>query len=227
MAKPITDRPIYTFTRYVYYFFIINLYFFLSNILFFIVFYAAEFVFENILLFYVTLIPMGPSIVAVLATMGKLICEGEVNPTSEYFKTYKMNVLPALKYWLIQLTIMLILSVDIFYSVNRSNIFSPLFLILLIVCLFIMSYAFPIIARFEVKIKNVFTIAIYANFKFPKTTLLNITTIVAFGFIYYHVPGLSTLFIVSLTGFFLMYNLQQPFAYMEAEMSQTEQGEES
>src|SRR5690625_5015977 len=84
---------------------------------------------------------MGPSIVAVLATMGKLIREGEVNPTSEYFKTYKMNVLPALKYWLIQLTIMLILSVEIFYSVNRSNIFLPLFLFLLIVCLFIICFS--------------------------------------------------------------------------------------
>lgn len=223
MSKSILDRPIYTLTKYVYYFFITNFYFIICNILFLIVFYLAEFVFENILLFYITLIPTGPSITAVLATMGKLIREKEINPTLEYFRAYKLNFLPTMKYWLIQLTILLILSVDVFYSINRSNILSPVFFILIIVCFFIMIYAFPIISRFEVKMKNLFIVSIYSNFKFPKATLLNASTIIVFGFLHWNFPSISTLFSISLIGFFVMYNLQDPLAYLESEMSQENQ----
>lgn len=219
MSRSILDRPIYTFTRYVYYFFIVNFYFLTCNILFLVSFYLVEFIFENILLFYIALIPTGPSITAVLATMRKLVVEKTISPTRDYFKTYKQNFWPTMKYWLIQLTIFLILSIDIFYSINRSNIFSPFFLILMIVCFFIMLYAFPIISRFEVKIKNLFIVSIYANFKFIKKTILNATTVLAFGFIYWKFPSLSVLFSVSLIGYFVMYNLQKPLHYLEVTMS--------
>ena len=219
MSKSILERPIYTVMKYVYYFFLINFYFIMCNILFIIVFYLANFVFENILLFYFTLIPMGPSITAVLSSMGKLVREKEINPTLDYFKAYKENLIPTLKYWLIQLTVLLILAIDIFYSINRSNILSPVFLILIIVCLFIMLYAFPIISRFEVKIKNLFLVSIYANFRFLKVTLINASTLVAFGLIYWTFPSLSTLFSISLIGFFVMYNLEDPLNDLESELS--------
>lgn len=216
----ITDRPLYKITQYIYYFFMINFYFIICNILFFVAFYLADFTIKNILLFYVTLIPMGPSITAVLSTMGKLVREKDLSPTVDFFKAYKLNFVDTMKYWFIQLTILLILVIDIYYSINNSNILSPVFLIFIIVCIFIMIYAFPIISRFEVKIKNLFIISIYSNFKFPKATLLNASTIIAFGFIYFNLPSLSTLFSVSLIGYFIMYNLQNPLAYLESEMLQ-------
>lgn len=219
MSKSITDRPIYIMIKYLYYFFLTNLYFIMCNILFFIVFYLADFVFENILLFYITLIPMGPSITAVLASMGKLVREKDVNPTKDFFYAYKTNFKTTMKYWLIQLTIIFILLVDILQSATDTSLFSPVYLILLIVCIFIMIYALPIISRFEVKVKNLFIISIYANFKYIKTTLLNVSTIIAFGFIYFNFPSLSSLFMVSLIGYFVMYNSQQPLIIMEEEMS--------
>lgn len=219
MSKSITDRPIYTMIKYLYYFFLTNFYFIMCNILFFIVFYLADLVFENILLFYITLIPMGPSITAVLSSMGKLVREKDVNPTKDFFIAYKNNFIPTMKYWLIQLTIIFILLIDILQQVTDTSLFSIIYLILLIVCIFIMIYAFPIISRFEVKIKNLFIVSIYANFKYIRTTLLNVSTIVAFGFIYFNFPSLSSLFMVSLIGYFLMYNLQKPMIQMEEEMS--------
>lgn len=219
MSKSITDRPIYTIVKYLYYFFLTNFYFIICNILFFIVYYLADFVFENILLFYITLIPMGPAITAVLSSMGKLVKEKDIHPTKDFFKAYKVNFIPTMKYWLIQLTIIFILLIDILQSATDTSLFSPVYLILLIVCIFIMIYAFPIIARFEVKVKNLFIISIYANFKYLKTTLLNVSTIVAFGFIYFNFPSLSSLFMISLIGYFAMYNLQKPLILMEEEMS--------
>ena len=219
MSKSITDRPIYIVMKYLYYFLVTNFYFVLSNILFFLAFYLADFTFKNILLFYVTLIPMGPSITALLSTMGKLVRQKEVNPTSEYFKSYKSNFTITMKYWMIQLTFIFILLIDVYYSTNNENIFSPLFLILLIISLFVMLYAFPIISRFEVKIKNLFIISLYSNFKFLKATLLNMSSLVAFGIIYINFPSISSLFSISLIAYFIMYNLQGPLERLKIEMS--------
>ncbi|GIN72590.1 hypothetical protein J14TS2_30650 [Bacillus sp. J14TS2] len=219
MAKPVTDRPAYIIMKYLYFFFMTNLYFILSNLLFLSVFYLADFVFENILLFYITLIPMGPAITAVLSTMGKLVREKDLQVTKDFFKAYTLNFWTTMKYWLIQLTILLILAIDIGYSTNNRNIFSPVFLLLLVVCVFMMIYAFPIISRFEVKLKNLFIISIYSVFKFFRATLLNITSLIAFGIIYWTFPSISVLFSISLIGYFVMLNLQQPLSYLESKMS--------
>ena len=227
MSRSITDRPLYTMVRYLYYFFLTNFYFIVCNLLFFIVFYLADIVFENILLFYVTLIPMGPTITAVLSSMGKLVREKDLHPTKDFFIAYKTNFITTMKYWLIQLTVIFILLIDILQTATDTSLFSMIYLILLMVCILIMIYALPIIARFEVKIKNLFIISIYANFKYIKATLLNVSTIVAFGFIYFNFPSLSTLFTVSLIGYFVMYNLQKPMIQMEEEMSQVSNTEES
>lgn len=222
MYKSILDRPIYQVTKYVYYFFIVNFYFILTSLPFLIIFFIADFTFQNILLFYLALVPMGPSITAILSTMRKLTVEKEIRPTIDYFTAYKRNFSMTIKYWMIQLTILLILAIDIFYSTNRANMLSPIFFILMIVCFFIMMYAFPILSRFEVKIKNLFIVAIYSNFKFLKVTILNATTIAMFGFIYWTFPSISVLFSMSLIGFFLMYNLKQPLEYLENTLSKQE-----
>lgn len=227
MSKAITERPSYIATKYLYVFFVINVYFLLGNITFIAVYFLADFTFENILLFYLTLIPAGPAIAAVLSTMGKFIREREVSPTLDYWRSYKRNFGIAIKYWLIQLTILFILVVDFYYATRHINIASPLFLILLFVCLMIMMYAFPILTRFEVKLKNLFIVSIYSNFKYFKTTLLNATSIIAFGFIFHFIPSVSSLFIASLIGFFIMYNLQEPLVQMENDMSQSNSKETS
>lgn len=219
MSKSITDRPIYIIMKYLYYFLITNFYFVLCNFLFFSAFYLADFTFENILLFYMTLIPMGPSITALLSTMGKLVRQKEVSATSEYFKAYRSNFTITMKYWIIQLTVIFILLIDVYYSTNNDNILSPLFLILLLISLFVMLYAFPIISRFEVKIKNLIIISIYSNFKFPKATLLNMSSLIAFGIIYINFPSISSLFSISLIAYFVMYNLDEPLEKLRVEMS--------
>ncbi|MEK5038147.1 YesL family protein [Sporosarcina sp. FSL K6-3457] len=218
--KSIIDRPIYIIMKYVYYFLVTNFYFVLCNSLFFLVFYLADFTFENILLFFIASIPMGPSITALFSTMGKLVREKEMNPTSEYFKAYKANFFITMKYWMIQLSIIFILLIDVHYSTSNDNILSPFFLILLLICLFIMLYAFPIISRFEVKIKSLFIISIYSNFKFLKASLVNITSLIAFAIISINFPSISSLFSISLLVYFIMYNLREPLERLKVELSE-------
>ncbi|MDL4841898.1 DUF624 domain-containing protein [Aquibacillus rhizosphaerae] len=220
MSTPMMDRPIYMMTKYMYAFFVTNLYFLLCNLLFFIVYFLADFTFQNIILFYLTMIPMGPSITAVLSAMGKLVREKDVSPSIEFWKAYKRNFWVTMKYWFIQLTIIFILIIDIYYATTRINFISPLFFLFLLASLFVMMYALPVITRFEVKLKNLLIVSIYSNFKFFKTTVLNVSSIVAFGFTFYFFPSIGSLFFVSLIGFFIMFNLQVPFRHMENEMSE-------
>jgi uncharacterized membrane protein YesL len=221
MSKLITDRPIYVVIKYMYVFLLININFLICNIMFIVIYFLADFTFENILLFYFTLIPAGPAISAVLSSMGKFIREREISPTIDYWRAYKRNYRISMKYWLIQLTIMFILVIDYYYAIRFLNAASPIFLILLFFSLLVMIYAFPILTRFEVKIKNLFIISIYSNFKYFKTTLFNMTSLVSFGFIFYHFPSVSSLFAVSLICFFIMFNLQGPLLRMEHEMSES------
>src|SRR5699024_12488123 len=143
---------------------------------------------------------------AVLSSMGKLVREKDLNPTKDFFIAYKTNFITTMKYWLIQLTVIFILLIDILQTATDTSLFSMIYLILLMVCILIMIYALPIIARFEVKIKNLFIISIYANFKYIKTTLLILSTIVTIGIIYFNLTSLSTQFIVVLIDFLYIIN---------------------
>lgn len=219
MEKSILDRPIYTIVHYIYAFLATNVYFLLANACFIFVFYFATFTIENILLFYLSLLPLGPAMAGLFATMDKLVREKMIQPTKDYWYYYRKNFKIAMKYWLIQATIMLILMVDIHYANLFAPLLAPLFVILLAASACLMLYAFPILTKFEVKLKNLFLVSFYANFRYFKRTLLNASTIVALGFIYYAIPSVVVLFFMSLLCFFFMFNLQSTFKKMQEELS--------
>ncbi|WP_017472503.1 DUF624 domain-containing protein [Amphibacillus jilinensis] len=222
MTKTIIDRPIYRMVNYIYAFFVTNLYFMLLISPFMMVFYLAEFTVQNILLFYLALIPFGPGFAALLKTMDKLVNEKIIEPTKDFWRFFGQNFKLAWKYWFVQWTIIVILIIDIHYANLYMPMLAPIFLMFIAVCLVLMCYTFPILTKFEVKLKNLFVISTYAIFKYLKTTLLNLSTIVAFGIIFYAYPGIAVLFLMSLIGFFMMYNMQTVFKQLEQEFSKND-----
>ncbi|GAA4067607.1 YesL family protein [Amphibacillus indicireducens] len=217
MSKSIIERPIYQIINYIYAFFMTNLYFLLLISPFIMVYYLAEFTVQNILLYYVTLIPFGPAFAALLKTMDKLISDKAIRPTADFWQFFVQNFKVSIKYWLIQWTILVILIIDIYYANLNIPSLSIVFLIFILFFLLLMLYTFPILTRFEVKMKNLFVVSIYSMFRYLKVTLLNATTLIAFGIIYYAVPGITVLFFMSLICFFIMYNLQSVFKLLEAQ----------
>ncbi|WP_054859849.1 DUF624 domain-containing protein [Gracilibacillus sp. JCM 18860] len=213
------DRPLYVALQYIYYFLMTNIYFMLANILFLVIFLFVELTLDNILLFYLALLPAGPAFAALFASMGKLVREKEISPTKDFWSYYKKNFMIGTKYWLLKWTILVILLLDLRYTGFNIQVLTPIIFILIIVALLILLYAFPILTRFEVKIKNLWLVAIYANFKFFKTTLLNLSTFVSLGVIYYFAPSITIWFCMSIATFFIMFNMRKPFEVMELEMS--------
>ncbi|SFL52059.1 Uncharacterized membrane protein YesL [Gracilibacillus orientalis] len=220
MAQIVTERPLYIAIQYFYYFLVTNIHFMLANLLFLLAFVFVEMSVQNIILFYIALLPAGPSFAALYATMGKMIRKRDLSPTKDFWKYYKNNFGIATKYWLIQWTIMSILIVDMHYASQYLAVLSPVFLILLIFLLFVMLYAFPIMTRFEVKLKNLFIVSVYAIFRFFKTTLFHISTLVSLAIIYYFAPSITVWFCMSVAAFFIMFNMRKSLKLMEQELAQ-------
>ncbi|MBM7541596.1 DUF624 domain-containing protein [Amphibacillus cookii] len=222
MSKTIIDRPLYRMVNYIYAFFVTNFHFMLLMSPFVIIFYLAEFTIQNILLYYLALIPFGPGFAALLKTMDKLVNEKIIEPTKDFWRFFSQNFKLSFKYWFIQWTIIVILIIDIHYANLHMPMLAPIFLIFMAACLVLMCYTFPILTKFEVKLKNLLVVSTYAIFKYLKTTLLNLSTIAAFGIIFYAYPGVAVLFLMSLIGFFMMYNMQTVFNQLEQKFSRND-----
>ncbi|WP_066195605.1 YesL family protein [Gracilibacillus timonensis] len=220
MLQLATDRPLYKGILYIYYFMMINLHFMIANSLFLIVFLLFEVTVANILLFYIALLPAGPAFAALYASMGKLIREKDLMPTKDFWAYYKKNFKIGTKYWLVQWTVMTILIIDIYYANQYFAMLSPVFLIMLLFSLFIMLYAFPILTRFEVKLKNLYLVSIYAIFRYFKTTLFHMSTLVSLVIIYYFAPGITIWFCMSIVAYFLMFNMRKALQLMERDLGQ-------
>lgn len=154
---------------------------------------------------------MGPAFGAVFYTMGKLVREKEISPIQDYLKGYKQNFKISLGYWSGQLLLLFILVVNIRY-ISVSGEMSSFLLFFMIFFLFVLVlnlYAFPILTRFEMKLKNLYLVSAFYLFKYWKLTLFNLTTVISFSLIYYQFPLLSFLFSSSLTPYFLMFNMKK------------------
>src|SRR5690625_6434312 len=80
-----------TFTNYVYWLMVLNFYFILTNIVFLFFFLALEPSFSNIILYFLALVPTGPSIYALYYSPAKLVKEKKISPTKDFFYVYKIG----------------------------------------------------------------------------------------------------------------------------------------
>ncbi len=91
MAQIITEKPLYIAIQYFYHFLVVNIHFMIANLLFLTAYFLIEVTVENILVFYIALLPAGPSLVALYASMDKLIRQKDLRPTKDFWKYYRDN----------------------------------------------------------------------------------------------------------------------------------------
>ncbi|MFC4401824.1 YesL family protein [Gracilibacillus xinjiangensis] len=226
MSQPWTERPLYIAIQYVYYFLMTNIHFMIANLIFIIAFIVFELTLANMIIFYIALLPAGPAIAALCATMGKLTREKEINPAKDFWNYYKKNFLVSVKYWLLKWSILAMLLIDLQYTNAQLKWLTPIIITLIVIFSLIMLYAFPILIRFEVKIKNLWLVSIYSNFKFFKKTLINLSTFVSLFIIYMFAPGITLWFFMSIAAFFIMLNMKKPLQIMEKELTKSFQTDE-
>lgn len=213
--------PLYTILSYVYYFAATNLLFLLSNIIFLMTFAVAEPNIYSYIILFITAIPGGPSICALLSVMEKLISEREISVWKDYTTAYKKNFRQALKIWMFILISMVILIVDIkFVSSKPDYKFTSMFFLgVMLVVTVIGLYSFPILSKFYMKTKDVILTSIYFSIrKFPVTMLKIVIMVGVFSALkYFKIIGF--LFFTSVIAYLIMYYDRKMFAELQEKLA--------
>lgn len=203
--KQSTETLLYKSTQYIYYFFITNVYFLLSNSVFLIVLLFLPISISNLLIYTVALLPTGASLTATFYTMGKLYREKTINPTSNYWGAYRKNFIQSTKYSLILLFVILVLIVDILYVLNNGwAIITAISMFLLLLVILSGIYAFSILARFEVSIKNLLIFSIILMYQNKWNSLSLLSLLLAFLIILYGFAHYAILVFFSLISYYFM-----------------------
>lgn len=204
------EGTIFTISNYFFVFLLGNLYFWLMNIPYIIVAFNMSLsgnIDINVILI-MSMIPMGPAFTALLGVMGKLIREGDVNITKDFFKAYKINLFDSLFFWTLGLVILFILKIDILLISINSYLY---FLKVLIECISyiiiaLAFYVFPLISRFHLRKKDIIRISFEYLIKKIYIALLSFTVI----YILFKIPNkefqvLIILFSISIAAYVIMF----------------------
>jgi uncharacterized membrane protein YesL len=211
------EGPIYTITNYIFWFFLGNLYFLLLNIplLFVLLVLLSNGTkplppgFTSIIV--ICSLPIAPAATALLSVMGKLIREKDIRLTQDFFKAYKANFFQSLFFGALEIVIVTILFIDIrFFISNSYPQVLIVFVYTVIAFIFSMSlYIFPLISRFYLSAKDILKTSAYYTIRKFHITILNLSSFLVVGFIFFKVHSFVLVFISSIVCYLLMYYQQK------------------
>lgn len=221
------ENIIFTAFNYIAWFVLANLYFLAANILFigYNIIFGIDMASNISLLFFLSLIPMGPALTALCASMGKIIREKDINITKYYFKAYKMNFKQSLLLWCIELAILFISYINLNLAANGGILgnFTILFIIVCVFSVALGTIAFPIISRFDFKTIDVIKIAFIYSIKKIHVTIINMITLLIGFFLIYALSGTVFLCLSSVICFLIMFNNKGIISEIEKELASNKQ----
>lgn len=165
------DGTIVKFFNYVWWFLLANFYFWILNLPFIFVVLGmmtnATINVNMIIIAVFSSIPMGPALTALLSLMGKLTREEYVDVKRDFFKAYKTNFKQSVFFWTIGISIISLSWIELIYfrnnhELNKVGIIPS---VIILICIALGIYIFPLISRFYLKKKEVLILAILSLFK--------------------------------------------------------------
>jgi uncharacterized membrane protein YesL len=204
---------LFSLTNHIYWLIMTNIYFILCNVLFLFFFMTLQPTFSNITIYFLALIPTGPSISALFYSIGKLIRERDLSPLRDFCHGYKINFKDTMKFWLPLLLVLYILFIDLQYFNSNpttiNNILSVVFSIAIILMIILMKYAFLINAGFKFRLKDIWKLSVYYSFMKMKITFGNIGIVIILLFLSYLVSDFVIVFVASLVCYLFMLNSKE------------------
>lgn len=221
------ENIIFTAFNYIAWFVLANLYFLAANILFigYSIIFGIDMSSNISLLYFISLIPMGPALTALCASMGKIIREKDINITRYYIKSYKINFKQSLQLWCAELGILFISYINLNLAA-KGGILSSFTILFIVICVFAVAVgtiAFPIISRFDFKIIDVIKIAFIYSIKKINVTVINMIILAIGFFLIYILPVTVFLCLSSLICFVIMSNTKVIISEIEKELASNQQ----
>lgn len=172
------------------------------------------------ILLFVTAIPMGPSISALLSVMEKLMKEKEIDVWKDYSKAYRQNFKQSLDIWVFLLGVFGILLVDIKFvsSIPSYRFLAAFFLGIIIILLLIALYAFPILTKFNMKTIDIIRVSIYFSMKKLPTTAVKIVIIIGSFYLLKYFKIIGVMFFTSVIAYLIMLYDKSTFAELESKL---------
>lgn len=204
--KEFGEGFIFTFSNYLWWFFLGSFYFLLLNIPLILTLLVAgsqpDGAFMMILL---SSIPVGPALTALLSVMGRIIRTDGTNLTRDFFKAYKTNFIQSLLVWICELAFIFVLYVDIRFFAVKLPAMKYFFYFAAIFMFVVGLYVYPIISRFYMKTKNILKLSFYYSIRNIKTTVICFGLIVLYAVMLLRLPSIIPLFLISLVCYCIMY----------------------
>lgn len=224
--KEFGEGILYTITNYIWWFLLGNVYFAILNIplLFTLLIYFIRPATVPLpqgfgFVFFLSLIPVGPAITALCGVMGKLVRESDAYFTKDFFKYYKMNFKQSLFIWVVQLSILGILYMDLrYFKLQGPQIFSSFFLVMAALIIIWGLYIYPLISRFYFKTLDVIKLSIYYAIKKFKITIFMICNFIIGVFLILQVSSIFLLFIIGIITFMNMFYLKDLFIEIQGQI---------
>lgn len=207
--KDFFESYLFDIGNHIWYFLIANLYFILLNPLLLVLLLAVGTGAVSdvpISLIAISSLTLGPSLSALLSTMGKLVREKDVNLTSYFFKSYKNNFKQSILVNLILTLLFSIMYIDIKFFLAKKSFMIYFFFVLTIFLVLASIYAFVIISRFYLKLSDIFKAALGYPIIYFKNSITTLCILIICDLIFYSIPGLALFFIPSLFCYLLMLN---------------------
>lgn len=124
-------------------------------------------------------VTIGASTTALYYVALKLASNQEGYTVSDFFRSFRSNFRQSAVAWLILLGAGLLLSVDLFLYYNMKNSFATVMFFVFIILSFVYcmaaAYVFPLLARCETSVKNLFVMAFVMSVKNFGWTILMMT----------------------------------------------------
>jgi uncharacterized membrane protein YesL len=216
-TKDFQDRPMNRTFNYIHWFFITNLFFFLCNAPILLVLYTLNISISNILIFFVALIPTGPSLTALYSCMNKIHRDKYLDTTRDFFKGYKENFFVSMKLWLLLLIPTFIIIFDINLCLTNNN-FSYLLIPLIFLFVLILSlgsYSFPLLSKYQIKLVDLLKLSIYLLFKNIMNTIINLIIIFVSAYLFFNSNGIISIFLFSAACYASLFNMKKAFMFVE------------
>jgi len=168
----------------------------------------------------IPIITIGAATTSLYYITMKMVADEEGYITKSFFKAFKDNFIKATIVWLLAIAAFVIMIIDfiIIFSMEET-VGKIVFVILCMVCVIyvmVMIYIFPLLAKFENKIRHSLKNALLISIRhFPMTLLLLVEIVAPFLLIYFIIELTPALFLIvfSLIAFCTSYTYRKIFNY--------------
>lgn len=225
--KDFTEGKFYKLTYYVYSILLTSVYFIATNILFvlgviFAVITQREMFFSPVVtlsILFLSAIPIGPAWSAILSVMSTVLKGKIYSVTKDFFKGYRYHFKKSIIMWTVNILLLLISTINYIISINLEamNILILPTFVLITIGLCMTLYAYPLLVKYSISMKEVFKLSLYFSIKKLNITLLLIVSLLISFYLFTLLPQFLLLVLPGGFGLLSVYLGEKAYGTVQLE----------